>query len=171
MRITNLTEETFVQFLEAWEASKANRFDNERTLESAYVPLFEERDTQIYSLPNGAFMLLRNAVPGLSASVQFISPSAETVPELHEAKRQLREAMRDYRLRRLNITYPTHLGWRDFKLLGFKHEGRIRNSVYYDGELIDADIMGALPHEVGISKRRKRKRYRSKRTKQHGSSK
>jgi hypothetical protein len=161
-RLTTLPDNLKEEIVIAWNGSMSKMFDNERTLASLYIPMAEEINTQWYSLGNGSFMLLRNAIVGGSANLQFISPDGETIPQLESARDQLVDAMKQYRLKRINVTYPTVLPWRDFKLLGFKHEGRIRKSVLFDGEWIDAEILGALENEIGISRRRRRKRYRTK---------
>ena len=159
-RLTQLTQELRQEIQEAWQASLSRMFDSERSLQSLVIPLADEPNTQWYSLPNGAFMILRNALIGGSANLQFISKGYETIPELESAREQIIEAMKQYRLKRISVIYPTVLPWRDFKLLGFKHEGRIRRSVLFDGEWIDAEVLGALENEIGISRRRRRKRYR-----------
>ena len=169
-RLTQLTAELKNSIQAAWAASLPKMFDGERSNEALIVPLIDETDTQWYSLPNGAFMLLRNTVAGDSAFLQFLSLNPqETIPELESARTQIIEAMNKYELRRINVTYPTTLEWRDFKLLGFKHEGRIRKSIRFSGEWIDAEILGVLENEIGVSRRRRRKRQ-SKSTEKNNAS-
>jgi len=141
MRITELTDSVQKEILEAWNFSMPKMFDGERTLQSLYRPLAEETNTVWYSLPKGNFLLLRNLITGGSANLQFLTVKDETIPELEASRNQLVVAMKDFRLKRINVTYPTVLAWRDFKLLGFKHEGRIRRSVLFDGEWMDAEIL------------------------------
>ena len=161
-RLTELTPQLQQEIGAAWAATMPRMFDVERSMQALIIPIAEENNTQWYSLPNGNFMILRNAIVGGSASLQFLTLADETIPELESAREQLVDAVKQYQLKRITVTYPTVLPWRDFKLLGFKHEGRIRQSVLFNGEWIDAEILGALDNEIGISRRRRRKRYRAK---------
>ena len=166
-RIVQLDSDTLQAILAAWKNSMPQMFDMERSGQAAQNAL-TDMDTHFYALPNGAFMLLRNAIPGRQAGLQFISLTKDTVPELEAARAQLRNAVQEYRLRRVDVIYPTSLEWRDFKLLGFKHEGRIRQSGLFDNEWVDVEILGALEHEVGVARRRRRKRYRPNMEKMNG---
>jgi hypothetical protein len=159
-RITKLNKELLREVFLAWNSSAPRMFDEERSLDACINALTEELNSQWYALPKGAYMVLRNAVPGGAANVQFLTTDGKVLPALAETQAALVEAMREFRLTRLNIVVPTSTEWRDYKLLGFKHEGRIRKSVIFNGEKSDAEILGALEHEVGISRRRRRKRYR-----------
>ena len=166
-RIINLDGDTLRAISEAWTHSMPHMFDTERSFNAMKLALVD-MNTHFYALPNGAFMLLRGTVPGRQAGLQFISSTNDVVPELQAAKEQLHQAVKEYRLRRVDVVYPTNLEWRDFKLLGFKHEGRIRKSVLFNNEWTDAEILGALEHEIGVGRRRRRKRYRPRTEKVNG---
>ncbi len=156
-RITQLDSDLLKRIIAAWQASLPKMLDEERSMEAMFRPM-QENNTHWYTLPDDAFLLLRSIVPGNCATVQILTRDKELIAEPKRTREVLREAMQEFNLVRLNAILPSSLAWRDYKLLGFKHEGRIRKSLKFDGEWSDAEIMGALADEVGIHRRRRRKR-------------
>lgn len=159
-RVTKYSQEFLKKFLAAWNGSIPRLFDHERTLEAAMMPLEMEPNTQVYALPEDSFLLLRNALVGNGSVVQIISPGEKLFPQLGETQQVLAEAVREYRLRRVSVIAPSPIEWRDYKLLGFKHEGRVRKGALFNNQWTDVEMLGALEHEIGKSHRRTRKRYR-----------
>jgi len=131
--------------------------DQERKVEAVFLPI-QEPNTHWYELPLDSFLLLRQTKPRDCALVQIITSDGNIVVNPAATREVLREAMLEFQLNRLNAVIPSALAWRDYKLLGFKHEGRIRKSMKFNGEWTDVEIMGALATEVGIPRRRRRKR-------------
>lgn len=161
-RVTKYTQEVLREVITSWMASASRLFDHERTAEAALIPLAEEPNTQFYILPKSSFLILRNALAGNTAVVQIITPDGASFPDLEETKRVLSEAVKEYRLRRVSMVLPTTCEWRDYKLLGFQHEGRLRKAALVDNQYADIELLGALDHEIGKGHRRQRKRYRPK---------
>jgi hypothetical protein len=158
-RITSSSPEMIRRVLATWQASLPHMIDQERSIDAAFV-LIQDPNTQWYMLPQDSFLILRRTIPGESASVQIITRSGDLIVDPAKTRDVLREAMKEYQLIRLSAVIPSSLPWRDYKLLGFKHEGRVRKALRYNGEWSDAEIMGALETEIGIPRRRRRKRAR-----------
>lgn len=156
-RILQPNAELLKRIFTAWRASLPNMVDQERKPEGVFIPI-QETNTHWYVLPQDSFLVLRKTIPNDCALVQILTSTGEIIVEPAGTREVLREAMREFQLNRLNAVIPSPLAWRDYKLLGFKHEGRIRKSVRFNGEWTDAEIMGALATEVGIPRRRRRKR-------------
>src|SRR3990167_5479150 len=146
-RITQPDANTIRRILGTWQASLPRMIDQERNIDMAFV-LMQDPNTQWYALPDDAFLLLRSTVPSQHATVQIITRNGEMIVDPARTRDVLMGAMREYRLVRLSAVLPTSLPWRDYKLLGFKHEGRIRKCVRFNGDWSDAEIMGALESEV-----------------------
>jgi hypothetical protein len=156
-RITQPDAAVLKRIFAAWHASLPNMIDDERKPEGVFIPI-QEVNTHWYVLPQDSFLILRKTLPQDCARVQILTSTGEVIVDPSGTRDVLREAMREFQLNRLNAVIPSPLQWRDYKLLGFKHEGRIRKSVRFNGEWTDAEIMGALATEVGIPRRRRRKR-------------
>ena len=156
-RITKPDAVTLRSILNTWQASLPRMIDQERTIDMAFT-LMQDPDTQWYRLPENAYLLLRGTVLGEQAQVQILTRNGEMIIAPAETRDVLREAMHEYKLVRLNAIIPTSLPWRDYKLLGFRHEGHVRKCMQFNGEWADGEILGALESEVGIARRRRRKR-------------
>lgn len=162
-RVTKCTQELLKEVVTAWAHSASRMFDNERHPNVALLALGEEPNSQFYILPKGSFLILRHCEAGNTAVVQVITPDGASFPDLEETKRVLSEAVKEYKLRRVSMLIPsTYQEWRDYKLLGFQHEGRIRKAGLVDNQWTDLEMLGALEHEIGKGHRRQRKRYRPK---------
>lgn len=159
-RLTDLTSQLLEEIMITWQASFPLMLDDERTPEACLKPLAKEMNSHWYRLPDSGFFILRFTQPGRCATAQFITRNSELIVSPSATREVLQEAMREYSLKRLNAIIPSSLPWRDYKLLGFKHEGRVRQSVRFNGEWSDAEVMGALENEIGIPRRRRRKRRR-----------
>jgi hypothetical protein len=167
-RITQLDSGLLQRIFLTWKASLPNMLDQDRVAQAIFAPI-QEPNTHWYRLPQDSFLLLRQTEPKNCASVQILTRSGELIIDPAATREVLREAMREFQLNRLSAVVPSPLPWRDYKLLGFKHEGRVRKSVRFNGEWTDAEIMGALASEVGIPRRRKRNRRHKKGANQEGS--
>lgn len=157
-RIDRPNQELLSKIFIGWTATIPRMFDQERTVDSCMATLADP-STHWYVIPRG-FLILRGVMPGAAATICTITEDGKAFDNLNETQAVLSEAFHEFKLRRASLIAPSGTDWRDYKLLGFQHEGRVRRAALFNNEWTDAELLGVLEHEVGKSHRRKRPRYR-----------
>lgn len=156
MKLTELPQERLEDIHGAWQATAPSMFDEDRTFEAMCMRIAAEPTTHWYVVGDG-YLILRNVTNGQAQAV-FLTKSGEVYPK--GTADALRGAMRELGLRRLFLLAPSAISWREYKLLGFQHEGRLRKALLFNGDWSDVEVMGALDTEVGVPKRKFRPRRR-----------
>ena len=173
-KIQDMSLELLQLLRAAWEKNAHNMADPDRPLEVLDFLIFKDGgDSQWYEVPGHlAWIYVRNIAPGLSADFHALNLEGEKAFNLEQVRGIIREIMREYDLRRLNMVLPapvTHIQAAAAKL-GFQIEGRLVDACMYEGQYTDAVLMGfyrgnvekvALsPAAQAAPKRRRRRRSR-----------
>src|SRR3972149_4622898 len=134
-----------------------------------YLLFQDGGDSQWYQVEgHRTWLFVRNVVPGLSASLWALNMDGPAA--LPSAKITLDEIMSEFQLQRLTVSIPSPLVKvaHAAQQLGFRHEGRLRSAMAYNGRIVDADIFGLIaedPQAPRETPKRRRRRRRSRRRK------
>ena len=172
MKIQELSLELYGQIKSAWAANSERMQDADRDGAVLDYLLFQDGgDSQWYQVEgHRTWLFLRNVVPGLSASLWALNMDGPAA--LPSTKATLGEIMSEFQLQRLTVSIPSPLVRvaHAAQQLGFRHEGRLRSAMFYNGRVVDADIFGLIsedPQTPRETPKRRRRRRRSRRRKGH----
>ena len=177
MKIQELSLELYGQIKSAWAANSERMQDADRDGAVLDYLLFQDGgDSQWYQVEgHRTWLFVRNVVPGLSASLWALNMDGPAA--LPSAKITLDEIMSEFQLQRLTVSIPSPLVKvaHAAQQLGFRHEGRLRSAMVYNGRVVDADIFGLTLNEgnttpsqgTNETPKRRRRRRRSRRRKGH----
>ena len=172
MKIQELSLELYSQLKEAWAGNAERMQDADRDVAVLDYLLFQDGgDSQWYQVEgHRTWLFVRNVVPGLSASLWALNMDGPAA--LPSAKITLDEIMSEFQLQRLTVSIPSPLVKvaHAAQQLGFRHEGRLRSAMVYNGRVVDADIFGLIaedPQTPRETPKRRRRRRRSRRRKGH----
>lgn len=133
----------------AYEQVEKYMPDRCRTL-NYFVELYFRKDTMMFELGTFAGLLwLTGISPGWRAGVHVVVWSDEARHQATRGRGILREIMEMYRLRKLIAYIPTTFEAvaRFADKIGFTSEGVEKLGDYYDGQLVDFQIMALMKED------------------------
>ena len=166
-RVSEITPEEARTILQAWTQAIPRLPDAQRTLESFEHILYAENVIWYHGPTPRCYVYLTGLVPGLGASFHVLNLDGRKVlSDIVGIRTIVKEIMAENDLQRLVAYVPAPLTAvvRAAKDLGFKQEGKLRKSTYFNGKPCDVIVMGLLFEELEINdKPKKRRRRRGRR--------
>jgi hypothetical protein len=163
MKLTEMNLTLAQDLMNWWIDTSDERFDSWKNPDVLYNALFNDGGkAQFYQIP-GVFIIATDIIPGNDANLFQMGLLGQY--DASEAKNELINIAREYKLNRLTFTAPSAVNafLPALKSIGFKHEGRLRYAGVYNGQTSDVDIFGF--YSIKPEKHRKRRGRRNGRQK------
>ena len=142
MQLAEMNDEIYSALIDLWDREFSRLPDVMRDPSVMHNFIWGGDATKIYLVgEKPAVVVVGSVEPGLAATVLLVNFEAAEVGEL---LRELRQIIDEFDLKRLTATVPGPAKeiHRILERIGFRREGHLRRSVYFNGRLCGTDVFG-----------------------------
>ena len=153
MQLAEMNDGIYDALIDLWDQEYYRLPDVMRDPDVMHNFIWGGAETKLYLVgEKPAVVVIGSIEPGLSASVMLVNFEAAEVGEL---LRELRLIIEEFDLKRLTATVPGPAKeiHRILEKIGFRREGHLRRSTFFNGRLCGTDIFG-LYREPAYESRR-----------------
>lgn len=166
-KITRMTAELYILLVEAWHKNSVRMCDPDKSIDTLEWRLFEDAQTAWYQGPGRSWMYISEIDSGGNANMHVLNLDGQEAVQIPEARQVMREMMQEFNLKRLSlfIASPLVKIAHAAQVIGFSHEGRMRDAAQYGGRTVDVEVFGLTRPEIedGTGKKKRKRKRRSRR--------